>query len=100
MLRFLSAVLGWIPVIGLIFKGLYIGSLVGKIVAVAKGWTPGESVQGKTGEELDEALGHEANMLVGEAMEPLELGSIGSIVQKRAVVKVVSVMRERATAAA
>ena len=98
MFKLLNSLLGWIPGIGLIFKGLYIGSLVGKIVAMAKGWTPGESVQGKTGAELDEALGHEANILVSEATAAMELGVVGDIVQKRAMTKVVSVMRERVTA--
>ena len=65
---------------------------------MAKVWTPGEFVQGKTDAELGEALGHEANILVGEATAAMELGVVGDIVQKRAVTKVVSVMRERVTA--
>lgn len=95
MLRFLYTWFGWLPVVGGVFKGLYIGSLVSRLVAHAQGWVPQDpSIRNQTGAELDEALAEEANSLVDEFVDPLDLGVIASVVKSMAIEKVVSVMRK------
>lgn len=95
MLGFLYNWFSWVPVLGEVIKTAYIGSLVAKLVSMASGWTPDDGTRGRTGAELDEALDEEANEMVTEMIEPLELGLIADMVRRAAVGKMVSEMRKQ-----
>mgnify|MGYP004268388665 CR=1 FL=1 len=95
MLRFFYNWFRWVPIAGGMIKAAYIGSLVAKIVAVANGWAKPDGFAGGSGAELDSMLDTEANALITEVIEPLELGIVADIVRRAAVGKVVKVMRKK-----
>jgi hypothetical protein len=95
MLRFLYSWFHWVPILGAIIKTAYISSLVKQLVGLSNSWSPNEQMRQRTGGELDEALGDEANDLVSEFIRPLNLGLAADIVRRLAVDKIVSVMRQK-----
>ncbi len=100
MIKTLYKFLGWVPILGSILKAAYIGSLVKQVTGIAENWKPNPEVAGASGDALDKLLSKEANTLVTEFAEPLELGMIGSIVIKQGVKAAVPVMRKAAIGAA
>lgn len=95
MLRFLYVWFHWVPILGAIIKTAYISSLVKKLVDLSNGWSPNEQMRQRTGGDLDDALGDEANDLVSEFIAPLNLGLAADILRRLAVDKMVSVMRQK-----
>lgn len=96
MIRFLYIFFSWVPIIGSIIKAAYIASLVAKLKAMARNWTPSKPDQGsETGEDLDEVLTDEANQMIDGVLEPLNLGLVATIVRESAVNAVISIMRKR-----
>ena len=85
MIRFLYNYFRWVPVLGSVIKGLYITKLVGQITASANTWKPSPEMGNKGAHELEQVIEIETNRVVDEALEPLELGSIASIVKMQAV---------------
>ena len=94
MVKFLYTWFSWVPWVGGIFKGMYVASLVKKLKDAASNRPLPENIRNKTGAELDEALADEANDLMTEVLEPLDLGLIADIVRRAAVDSVVSLLRK------
>ena len=94
MVKFLYSWFSWVPIVGGIFKGLYVASLVKKLKDAASNRPLPESIRNKTGAELDEALADEANSLMTEVLEPLDLGLVADLVRRAAVDSVVSILRK------
>ena len=96
MIRFLYIFFSWVPIIGTIIKAAYIASLVAKLKARARDWTPSNpKLASETGENLDEVLTDEANQMIDGVLEPLNLGLLATVVREGAVNAVISIMRKR-----
>jgi hypothetical protein len=94
MIKTLYGFLSWVPILGSILKAAYIGSLVKQVTGLAQNWKPNPELAAASGDALDKMLTSEANTLVGEFTEPLELGMIGDIVVKQGVKASIPVMRK------
>ena len=94
MVSFLYNWFSWVPILGDVFKGMYVTSLVGKIKSQANGWTPPEGLQ-ENRENLDDALSQEADNFVDEFLSQMEvdLGLLTGIVKSQSVKAVVKIMR-------
>jgi len=94
MIKTLYGFLSWVPILGSILKAVYIAGLVKQVTGLAQNWKPNPEVASASGSALDKLLASEANTLVSEFTEPLELGMIGDIVVKQGVKKSVPLMRK------
>jgi len=96
MVRFLYSWFSWVPVLGGIFKGLYIKDMIKRVSAQSSGWEPtGELSSDK--EELDRELKNMAEELVDEGLAEMnvDLGMLQSMVKSGAIKAVVKQMRSK-----
>lgn len=96
MIRFLYIFFSWVPIIGTVIKAAYIASLVARLKARARDWTPSNpKLASETGENLDKVLTDESNQMIDGVLEPLNLGLVATVVRGSAVNAVISIMRKR-----
>ena len=95
LLNFLHSWFGWLPVVGPIIRTSLIAALITEIIARSRGWQPNPDLRQLRGLELDLALTTEANAFISMICAQLNVGILGTIVQKVAAQKVIELMRPK-----
>ena len=95
MSRFLYNWFSWIPILGSIFKGMYVSTLIGEVKLKANNWKPPEGLEEDV-EDLDSLLKDEAEKVTDNVLEEagIDLGWLASAVKKGSTDAVVQIMRK------